>query len=180
MTDSLPDVAIAGIKVQNQSLPVDSLLNFKRIELGHTQNAITIELTYLLFHTNSLLKYKLEGIDKDWVHADVTNQAVYPYLPPGTYTFKALTEDGEGKPAKKITTAYNKSKTGLVANLVVLWFNQCLCALGVFLWVDRLRMLKIKATESVRNRIATSLNQKDMGNSLSSINITSELAKTKN
>ncbi|HUP14186.1 MAG TPA: ATP-binding protein, partial [Niastella sp.] len=49
---------------------------------------------------------------------------------------------------------------------------------GIFLWVDKLRMQKIKATESVRNRIATSLTE-DMGNSLSSINITSELAKTK-
>lgn len=177
MVDSLPDVAIAGFKVQNQSLPVDSLLSLKRIELGPNQNAITIELTYLLFQRNSLLKYKLEGIDKDWVHADITNQAVYPYLPPGTYTFKALTEDAEGRPAKNITTLIIKVRpvwwqTWWFFGLIVF------VCLGVFLWVDRLRLQKIKATESVRNRIATSLTE-DMGNSLSSINITSELAKTK-
>jgi signal transduction histidine kinase len=177
MVDSLPDVAIAGFKVQNQSLPVDSLLSLKRIELGPNQNAITIELTYLLFQRNSLLKYKLEGIDKGWVHADITNQAVYPYLPPGTYTFKALTEDAEGRPGKNTTT--------LIIKIRPVWWQTwwffgliVFVCLGILLWVDRLRLLKIKATESVRNRIATSLTE-DMGNSLSSINITSELAKTK-
>jgi signal transduction histidine kinase len=39
-------------------------------------------------------------------------------------------------------------------------------------------MQKIRATESIRNRIATSLTE-DLSNSLSSINITSELAKIK-
>ena len=39
-------------------------------------------------------------------------------------------------------------------------------------------MQKLRATESIRTRIATSLTE-DMSNSLSSINISSELAKTK-
>jgi signal transduction histidine kinase len=111
------------------------------------------------------------------VHADITNQAVYPYLPPGTYTFKTLTEDGEGKPGKNITTLIIKVRP---LYWQTWWFFGLIVfvCLGIFLWVDRLRMQKIKATESVRNRIATSLTE-DMGNSLSSINITSELAKTK-
>jgi ligand-binding sensor domain-containing protein/two-component sensor histidine kinase len=175
--DSLPDVSISGFKILNKPVPVDSLLNLKRIELGPNQNTITIELSYLLYGCNAILKYKLEGIDKDWIHADVTNQAVYPYLPPGTYTFKALTESGEGKPAARITTLIIKVKPLFWQTW---WFFGLIIFVGVglFLWVDKLRMQKIKATESVRNRIATSLTE-DMGNSLSSINITSELAKTK-
>jgi signal transduction histidine kinase len=51
-------------------------------------------------------------------------------------------------------------------------------AIALFYWLDKQRMQKIKATESVRNRIATSLTE-DLSNSLSSINISSELAKTK-
>jgi ligand-binding sensor domain-containing protein/two-component sensor histidine kinase len=176
-SDSLPDVAISGFKILNKPVAVDSLLNLKRIELGPNQNAITIELSYLLYGCNSILKYKLEGIDKDWIHADVTNQAVYPFLPPGTYTFKALTEGGDGKPSKNITTLIIKVKP---LYWQTWWFFGLIIFVGVglFLWVDKLRMQKIKATESVRNRIATSLTE-DMGNSLSSINITSELAKTK-
>jgi ligand-binding sensor domain-containing protein/two-component sensor histidine kinase len=176
-SDSLPDVSISGFKILNKPVAVDSLLNLKLIELGPTENSITIELSYLLYGCNSILKYKLEGIDKDWVHADVTNQAVYPYLPTGTYTFKALTEGGDGKPAKNITTLIIKVRPRYWQTW---WFFGLIIftGVGVFLWVDKLRMQKIKATESVRNRIATSLTE-DMGNSLSSINITSELAKTK-
>ncbi|HUP13706.1 MAG TPA: two-component regulator propeller domain-containing protein, partial [Niastella sp.] len=175
--DSLPDVSISGFKILNKPVAVDSLLGLKRIELSPAQNAITIELSYLLYGCNSILKYKLEGIDKDWIHADVTNQAVYPYLPPGTYTFKALTESGDGKPARNITTLIIKVRP---LYWQTWWFFGLIIFVGVglFLWVDKLRMQKIKATESVRNRIATSLTE-DMGNSLSSINITSELAKTK-
>lgn len=176
-SDSLPDVSISGFKILNKPVAVDSLLNLKRIEVGPTENSITIELSYLLYGCNSILKYKLEGIDKDWVHADVTNQAVYPYLPTGTYTFQALTESGDGKPANNITTLIIKVKPRYWQTW---WFFGLIIfvGVGIFLWVDKLRMQKIKATESVRNRIATSLTE-DMGNSLSSINITSELAKTK-
>jgi signal transduction histidine kinase/ligand-binding sensor domain-containing protein len=177
LADSLPDVAIAGFKVQNQPLPVDSLLSLKRIDLDPNQNGITIELSYLMYQSASILKYKLEGIDKDWIRADLTSQAVYPYLPAGTYTFKALTEDSEGKPGKNITTLIIKVRPHFWQTW---WFFGLIIFVGVglFLWVDQLRMQKIKATESVRNKIATSLTE-DMGNSLSSINITSELAKTK-
>lgn len=176
-SDSLPDVAISGFKILNKPVAVDSLLSLKRIELSPNQNSITIELSYLLYGCNSILKYKLEGIDKDWIHADVTNQAVYPYLPPGTHTFMALTEGGDGKPSKNITTLIIKVKP---LYWQTWWFFGLIIFVGVglFLWVDKLRMQKIKATESVRNRIATSLTE-DMSNSLSSINITSELAKTK-
>ena len=49
---------------------------------------------------------------------------------------------------------------------------------GLFYWIDKQRTQKIRATESIRTRIATSLTE-DMSNSLSSINISSELAKNK-
>jgi ligand-binding sensor domain-containing protein/signal transduction histidine kinase len=176
LIDSLPDVAIAGFKVQNKSLLVDSLRKLKLIELAPNQNGITIELSSLTYNATSIIKYKLEGIDKDWIRADFSSQAVYPYLPPGTYTFKALTEDSEGT-GNNTTTLTIKVKplywqTGWFFGLILF------VCLGIFLWVDKLRMQKIKATESVRNRIATSLTE-DMSNSVSSINITSELAKTK-
>jgi ligand-binding sensor domain-containing protein/two-component sensor histidine kinase len=177
LVDSLPDVAITGFKVQDKSLLVDSLRNLKIIELEPTENNITIDLSSLMYCSTSIIKYKLEGIDKDWIRTDISNQAVYPYLPHGTYTFKAITEDSEGTPGKNTTTLVIKVKP---LYWQTWWFFGIILfvCLGIFLWFDRLRMLKIKATESVRNRIANSLTE-DMGNSLSSINITSELAKTK-
>jgi len=177
LVDSLPDVSITGFKVQDKSLQVDSLRNLKLIELEPTENNITIELSSLMYNSTSIIKYKLEGIDKDWIRTDISNQAVYPYLPQGTYTFNAITEDSEGTPGKSTTTLIIKVKPIYWETWWFFGMILFLC-LGIFLWFDKLRMLKIKATESVRNRIAHSLTE-DMGNSLSSINITSELAKTK-
>ena len=177
LANSLPDVAITGFKVRNKSLQIDSLLGLKLIELPPDQNAVTIDLSALIYESASIIKYKLEGIDKDWVRTDLWNQAVYPYLPHGTYVFKAVAEDSEGKPGNHVTTLIIKIKPRFWQTW---WFFGLIvfAGLGVFLWVDKLRMQKIKATESVRSRIAHSLTE-DMSNSLSSINITSELAKTK-
>lgn len=177
LADPLPAVAVTGFKVRNKSLHVDSLLNLKFIELSPDQNAVTIDLSTLMYESASIIKYKLEGIDKDWVRTDRWNQAVYPYLPHGTYVFKAVAEDSEGKPGNHVTTLILKIKPHFWQTW---WFFglTVFAGLGVFLWVDKLRMQKIKATESVRSRIAQSLTE-DMSNSLSSINITSELAKTK-
>lgn len=177
LVDSLPEVAITGFKVLDKPLQVDSLRHMNLIELEPDENNVTIELSSLMYNSTSVIKYKLEGIDKDWIRTDISNQAVYPYLPQGTYTFKAVTEDSEGTPVKNTTTLLIKVKPRYWQTW---WFFGMILfvCLGILLWVDKLRMQKIKATESVRNRIASSLTE-DMGNSLSSINITSELAKTK-
>jgi two-component sensor histidine kinase len=177
MADSLPDVSITGLKVRQETLSVDSVTKLKRVELAPDENSVTIDFSALNYWSAFLIRYKLEGIDKDWIRADMSNQAIYPYLPPGTYTFMAQTEDSEGKPGKHITTLVIKVKprfwqTWWFFGLVVF------AGVGVFIWVDRLRTQKIRATESVRNRIASSLTD-DMSNSLSSINITSELAKAR-
>lgn len=172
-----PDVTITGFKLKNQVLLVDSLLKRNRIELAPDDNSITIEFSGLSYSGTYSIIYQLEGIDKTWMRSDKTNQAVYSYLPPGRYTFIAKSEDAEGHPSKNITRLvfYVKPpfwKTWWFLGLIVF------AAIGLLFWLDKLRMQKLRATESIRTRIATSLTE-DMSNSLSSINISSELAKTK-
>jgi signal transduction histidine kinase/ligand-binding sensor domain-containing protein len=172
-----PDVIITGFKLKNRSLLVDSLLNRDRIELAPDENSITIEFSGLSYSGTYSISYQLEGMDKVWMRSDKTNQAVYSYLPPGRYTFMARSEDAEGHPSKNITrfAIYVKPpfwKTWWFLGLSVFAF------IGLLFWLDKLRMQKLRATESIRTRIATSLTE-DMSNSLSSINISSELAKTK-
>jgi ligand-binding sensor domain-containing protein/two-component sensor histidine kinase len=177
LADSLPDVTITGFRVRHENLSVDSLTKLKLVELPPDENSVTIDFSALNYWSAFLIKYKLEGIDKDWIRADISNQAIYPYLPPGTYTFLAQTEDSDGKPGKHITTLVLKIKPRFWQTW---WFFGLIvfAGVGVFIWVDKLRTQKIRATESVRTRIASSLTE-DMSNSLSSINITSELAKTR-
>ena len=45
-------------------------------------------------------KYKLEGLDADWVDAGTQRVASYRHLPPGSYTFTvtAANRDGDLSP----------------------------------------------------------------------------------
>jgi signal transduction histidine kinase len=172
-----PDVVITGFKLMNEPLLVDSLINRNRVELSPKSNSITIDFSGLNYSGTYIIKYKLEGLDNDWKRADQSNQAVYSYLPPGHYTFMLQSADAEGNLSKNITRLVIKVnppfwKTWWFLGLTVF------VVVAVLSWLDKLRMQKVRATERIRTRIATSLTE-DMTNSLSSINISSELAKTK-
>jgi signal transduction histidine kinase/ligand-binding sensor domain-containing protein len=172
-----PAVTITGINVMNRSLSVDSLLKRNRIELGHANNAISIEFSALSYGGTFIIKYKLEGLDKEWQRAETIGKAVYSHLAPGAYNLLLKSEDAEGRPSKNIT------KLTIKVNPLfwkTWWFLGLLILTGICILylLDKLRMQKLRATESIRTRIATSLTE-DMSNSLSSINISSELAKRK-
>lgn len=177
INDPAPDLAITGFRLMNESLLVDSLLLRNWVELGPDDNSVAIEFSGLTYDGTYIIKYKLENLDKDWVVADKSNTAVYSFLPPGTYTFMAFSEDAEGNPSKNIIKLVIKVKPPFWKTW---WFLglAIFATIGLFYWIDKQRTQKIRATESIRTRIATSLTE-DMSNSLSSINISSELAKNK-
>ncbi len=177
INEPAPDVTITDFKLMNESLLVDSLLKQNRIELSPEDNSITIDFSGLNYNGTYIIKYKLEGLDKEWKRADQFNQAIYSYLPPGHYTFMAKSEDAEGNPSKNITKFVIQVKPPFWKTW---WFLGLIvfALVGLLFGFDKQRMQKFRATESIRTRIATSLTE-DMSNSLSSINISSELAKTK-
>ncbi len=41
-------------------------------------------------------KYKLEGLDADWVDVGTRRVACFPYLPPGNYTFRVIAANSDG------------------------------------------------------------------------------------
>lgn len=177
INDVAPQIRITGFSLMNTPLLVDSLLSLDRIDLGPEENSIKIDFSGLSYNNAYIIKYKLEGIDKDWRIADPNYQAIYSYLPPDNYTFMLRSEDAEGRPGNAITKLLIKVRPPFWRTW---WFlGLVIFAITVVLfWLDKLRLQRLRATESVRTRIATSLTE-DMSNSLSSINISSELAKTK-
>ena len=172
-----PPIKITGFRLMNRQLLVDSLAALDRINLAPDDNSIAIEFSGLSYNNAYIVKYKMDDLDKDWKIADKNYEAVYSYLPNGNYTFQVRSEDAEGNPGPVITTLKIKVnppfwKTWWFLGLVIF------AATAVLFWLDKLRIQRLRVTESVRTRIATSLTE-DMSNSLSSINISSELAKTK-
>lgn len=66
--------------------------------LPYNMNHLTFDFVSVCITNPSKVKYqyKLEGIDPDWVPPTAKNEATYPALPPGKYTFhiKSMNNDG--------------------------------------------------------------------------------------
>lgn len=107
---ALPAVMIAGLKLFNQEVGIHQIFNgdvilqqsitqTKSLELNYKNNVFTIEFVGLHFANpgNNQYAYKMEGFDKEWIHASASNRSVtYTNLDPGTYTFKVKAASSSG------------------------------------------------------------------------------------
>ena len=102
-----PPVAITTVKVRgNPLLPArkDSPLQFapyfkQELRLPFSENNVTFEFAALDFvnPATNRYRYRMQGIDRDWIYSGTTHFANYASLPPGRYEFQvqAATADGE-------------------------------------------------------------------------------------
>jgi DNA-binding NarL/FixJ family response regulator len=67
-------------------------------QIAPSQRNLEIHYTALSFikPEHIRFKYKLEGLDKDWVDAGTRRQAFYSYIPPGQYTFTVIAANSDG------------------------------------------------------------------------------------
>jgi glucose-6-phosphate-specific signal transduction histidine kinase len=120
--------------------------------------------------------YKLDGIDKDWIDAR-SNDAVYNYLPPGRYTFRA-----EGVNAENLASRHIRELSIHVQGpFWRSWWFLCLVLLAgaALLYVlDRQRMQRKAALEDMRSDISGNLHE-EVNKALQNINVLSEIARIK-
>lgn len=74
-----------------------SIFNTNEIELAYNQNTIGFEFTATNFinYKQNKFKYKLEGIDQDWVDIGNERKVVYSHLPHGEYVFKVMASNND-------------------------------------------------------------------------------------
>ena len=67
-----------------------------KLKLPPNFNNLEIEYTAISFDKPEQIqfRYKLEGYDTDWQDVGTRRIAYYPYLPPGSYTFKVSSTNG--------------------------------------------------------------------------------------
>ena len=67
------------------------------IEIAPNQRNLAIAYTGLGFVKSEQIRfrYRLEGLDEDWTDAGTRREAVYPYLPPGKYTFRVIAANSD-------------------------------------------------------------------------------------
>ncbi|HEY2347668.1 MAG TPA: two-component regulator propeller domain-containing protein [Puia sp.] len=172
-----PDLHITGFKIMGKPLSIDSLTHLKEIEMSYQDNALEIEFSTLMYGSPFLIKYKLDGLDKEWKIADKNNEAVYNYIPPGSYTFLIKAIDAEGNESGKMTAI----KITVAAPFwKTIWFYSLLILVigGLLFWLDRQRMQRREAIQKMRTDIASNLHQ-EVNIALGNINILSEMANLK-
>lgn len=174
---AVPDLKITGFTVKDVPLRIDSLLQQRVIVLSPDQNSLTIDLSVLSYNAGYALKYKLDGLDKEWRTIDQTYQLAYPYLPPGTYTLHVEAIDAEGRIGPKSIQLAIRINPPFYKTW---WFYACLFLFFVLLLImlDRQRMKRRAAIQKMRSNIAGNLHR-EIEIALSNINILSEMAKLK-
>ena len=88
-----------GEKIDGKVILERSITETKDITLKHNENVFSIEFTALsFFHpVKNQYKYKLEGFNKDWLHADGDSRKVtYTNLDPGEYVFRVIASNNDG------------------------------------------------------------------------------------
>lgn len=173
-----PKPLITGFIAGNTSLMVDSISRLNPISLKYNDNSVTIEFSSLNYLLQNKLHYyyMLEGLDKEWRLNGSLNEAVYNYLPAGDYTFKVKAINTEGKESAVAELHIHVIppfwKTWWFLGLVLL------LVLAAFYWIDRERIKKLHALQTVRTQIAENLH-KDINTTLNHISLLSEMAKLK-
>jgi ligand-binding sensor domain-containing protein/signal transduction histidine kinase len=88
-----PRVALERTLLDRTAVTADSGL---RMTPG--QRNLEIEYTALSWSRPQRIsfKYRMAGLDATWVDAGTRRTAYYPYLPPGSYVFTVIADNGEG------------------------------------------------------------------------------------
>jgi signal transduction histidine kinase len=91
--DLSPPVIIEKITIDRKETPLAPTL-----EIDPHQENLEIEYTGINFSRPEQVKfkYRLLGLDTDWVDVGTRRTAYFPHLPPGTFTFEVVAESGDG------------------------------------------------------------------------------------
>jgi len=140
-----------------QSLPViiEQLLSGNQVVQMKQDIAIPPGQEKFEFHYTALsfldpakvkFKYKLEGVDKDWVDAGTRRVAYYTNLPPGAYTFRVIACNNDG--------VWNEAGASFSFSLAPYFYQNywfyllCICiAVIIATTFLRLRLKTVKARE---------------------------------
>lgn len=171
---------ITSFQVMGKEQPVAAN---KELSIPYSENYLSYSFSAPNFINASETEYacKLDGADKNWNYIGNHHFASYSQLQPGNYTFRVMArvKGGEWREAAEPVTI-----SILTPFWRTLWF-WALCSvlfliiIFVFVYIRvRNKFEKQILAQSIRDKIAGDLHD-DIGSTLSSISILSELAKQK-
>lgn len=177
---ALEELLVDGQRVTNTLPPLRIAPGRNRLEFHYTA------LSFVAPEKVSF-KYRIQGLEKNWVEAGTKRVANYSFVPPGDYTFQVIAGNNDG--------IWNE--TGISLPFTVLphfwqtWWFRFLSGLAVVLaasagvWFETRRRLHRRleklerrhAIEQERSRIAHDIHD-DLGSQLTRITMLSESARS--
>jgi signal transduction histidine kinase/ligand-binding sensor domain-containing protein len=148
-----PRVVIEGITIDREPIATGGA-----VRLTPGQENVEIRYTGLSWNRPQAIrfKYRLVGLDRDWVDAGARRTAYYSHLPAGSYTFNVTADNGEG--------AWNAS--GMSLAIVVLprfyqsgWFRTAVASsLVALVWLSwRYRVAQMRRAHDVQQAFSRQL-----------------------
>jgi signal transduction histidine kinase/ligand-binding sensor domain-containing protein len=171
-----PSVNITGFQLNGRYLPEDSVTSLSVIDIPYEHRVFSIEFAAINFMQKGRLtyEYRLEGLNDEWISLTTPTAINYNFLPHGHYRFmvRAKNEQGQYSPTTTSLRIYIAPPFWKTA-----WFYILvgLAIASLLFYLHRLRLQKLLHIEKVRSRLARDLHD-DMGSTLSTINILSNMA----
>lgn len=164
-----PPVVITQMKIFEDEIGLDP--GQTSLQFDYQENFLSFEFASLDFSQplKNKYRYRMEGVDREWVYAGDRRFASYTDLSPGRYTFRVEGTNADGRWSEKMAELhvvisppywqawwFRLFITGFLVLLVYIVFNY--------------RLRRIREIEKLRVRIASDLHD-DIGASLTHINI---------
>ena len=92
-SDAVPTVIVEHVAANGETQPMSGDLTFepllRRLQIDYTATSLSVP-------QRVKFRYKLQGMDEDWVDAGSRRQAFYNDLAPGAYTFEVTASNSDG------------------------------------------------------------------------------------
>lgn len=155
----IPNVAVTEFRIFNNIIKTENPIYLtSEIALNYDQNFFTIEFAAFDFTApeKNQFEYKLEGVDKNWIHSEGKNYASYTDITNGSYRFRLRGSNSSGKFSNKeivlsiiISPPFWKTWWFRLASLIILVL--------LLYSLHKYRLNKLLEVERTRNRIARDL-----------------------
>ncbi len=146
----IEDVKIDGKFVSTESIKSEIPNSEPQIQIVPGQFNFEIKYTALSFinSENLRFKYKLEGLDPDWIDAGTRRTAYFAHIPAGEYTFKVIAANSDG--------VWNETGTSIKINILPPFYRTWWFAILSFLIVTTTVyfLYKRRITQIERQRLA--------------------------
>jgi ligand-binding sensor domain-containing protein/signal transduction histidine kinase len=101
-----PIVSLEQTLVDGVPVPIQKTANgVEQLGIGPGKHALEFHYTGLSFDAPERVRfrYRLEKLDSDWVEAGTRREALYNFVPPGTYHFRIIACNGDGVWSETVT-----------------------------------------------------------------------------